>query len=200
MLERQDLGALAARWAAASPFPHVTVDDAVDPATLARLLAALDEEPAERIVDDIFEVLATAEPPRHPDLARLLESLGAAASLAAIEAITGHAVSRVDMRGYAYHAGHYLLPHADHREGSTRAVAYVLYVAALPTEGRFEGGELELFECDVDHGAIVRTTPTRRIRPVPGRLVLFEVGPTTLHRVCEVTSGVRLSLTGWFSR
>ena len=34
--------------------------------------------------------------------------------------ITGKAVTRVDMRAYAYRVGHYLLPHSDHQEGLAR--------------------------------------------------------------------------------
>ena len=62
-----------------------------------------------------------------------------------------------------------------------------------------QGGELELFRCEVDDaGEIVATAPAARIAHRPNRLVLFDVSATSLHQIREVTSGARLSLAGWF--
>jgi Rps23 Pro-64 3,4-dihydroxylase Tpa1-like proline 4-hydroxylase len=194
------LDALADRWQRATPFRHAVIDDAIPSDRVKELLAALDQEPADRIVDDIFEVMATAEPPVNAELRAFLAELGSPTTLAAVARITGREVSRADMRGYAYHPGHFLLPHADHREGLRREIAYALYLANLPGEGGFAGGELELFRVTVEGGEIVETEPARRLRPKVGRLVLMEVTPTSLHQVREVTAGTRVSLAGWFYR
>jgi Rps23 Pro-64 3,4-dihydroxylase Tpa1-like proline 4-hydroxylase len=198
VLEGLDCAELAESWQAAEPFAHVVIDGALSAERIAELMRALDDEPADRIVDDIYEVMATAEPPVGAVLRDFAAELGAPETLATVERITGQRVSRADVRGYAYHAGHFLLPHADWREGSGRAVAYALYLAAGP---ELRGGELELFRATVDEaGTIVATEPAARIAPRSGRLVLFEVGKATLHQVREVLAGTRVSLAGWFYR
>ncbi len=199
ILDAADCESLAERWREATPFPHAVIDRALEPARVAGLVAALDAEPAERIVDDIYEVMATAEPPVHAELRAFLDELGAPETLARVARISGKSVSRADLRGYAYHAGHFLLPHADYREGLGREVAYAIYLAAEP-KGELVGGELELFRARSENGVIVDTEPVRRIRPLPGRMVLFEVSDTSLHQVREVMHGTRVSLAGWFYR
>jgi len=67
----------------------------------------------------------------------------------------------------------------------------------LPRE-RCEGGELELFDCDLDGDEIVGARPALRIEPVENRLVVFDVSPGSLHQVREVTGGGRVSLSGWY--
>ncbi|HEX5060817.1 MAG TPA: 2OG-Fe(II) oxygenase, partial [Kofleriaceae bacterium] len=109
--------------------------------------------------------------------------------------ITGKPVSRVDMRAYAYRPGHYLLPHSDHQDGLTRALAYAYYV---PSPEPPQGGELELFACRIERGEIVATDSARIIEPRGNRLVVFDVSDVSLHQVREVLSGLRISLAGWF--
>jgi len=121
--------------------------------------------------------------------------MGGREGLAAISELAGRALGRVDMRAFAYHPGHYLLPHTDHDADAERLVAYALY---LDTPEPPTGGELDLFACRVEDGEIVATEVARTIEPVSNRLVVFEVGPTSLHQVREVTAGIRLSLAGWF--
>jgi Rps23 Pro-64 3,4-dihydroxylase Tpa1-like proline 4-hydroxylase len=190
-----DLPVLAERWRAARPFPHLIFDAVVAEPRLAELYAAFEEEPASKIQDDIFEVMASAKDLEHPVFHRFAAELAGPAMLAAVSAITGKSVRRLDMRGYAYLEGHYLLPHADHQAGVGRAIAYAYY---LDVRGDLEGGELELFECTLDGGAVVATAPAALIPPARNRLVLFDVSDASLHQVREVTRGMRLSLAGWF--
>ncbi|HEY5923465.1 MAG TPA: 2OG-Fe(II) oxygenase [Kofleriaceae bacterium] len=189
-----DEAALAARWGSAEPFPHLIIDDFVAADQLDALLAILEDEGVERYEGDIFRFEASAPEPTTDALTELRD--GFAAVLAPTFArITGKPVTRVDMRAFAYRPGHYLLPHSDHREGLTRALAYAYY---LPSPDPPRGGELELFACRVEHGEIVATDSARMIEPRANRLVLFDVSDISLHQVREVLGGLRISLAGWF--
>ena len=119
-------------------------------------------------------------------LAGRLEQLRAAfASILGprLSRITGKALSRVDMRAYAYREGHYLLPHTDHQDAVGRALAYAYY---LPSPEPPDGGELELFRCTFEDGAVVATESTCLISPRANRLVVFDVSDASLHQVREV--------------
>jgi hypothetical protein len=194
-LSAWDLPALARAWDAAAPFPHVVIDDPVPPARSEALAEALAEEPCERIYDQIYDVMATGTALEAPALQRFCAELGGEQVRDALEAVTGLRLGRLDMRGFAFHAGHYLLPHSDHRAELGRRLAYAYY---LPTPAPAQGGELELFRCVFEGDEIVTTEPAGVIAARPNRLVLFSVGPASLHQVREVVAGVRLSLSGWF--
>ncbi|MFO0612030.1 MAG: 2OG-Fe(II) oxygenase [Polyangiaceae bacterium] len=199
---RWNVDAAARAFRESAPFAHVVVDDFIDEQARADVLAAFDDEPAERLQDEIFDVSASSSPPSSAALAAFHARLGEVDVLAAIGAITGVALASVEVRAYVYEPGQYLLPHADRDAGGRRAIAFVYYVGSLPDdEGRgLEGGELDLYETELRGGEIVRATVHTSIRPVPNRCVLFEVSPTSLHRVREIRSGKRLSLAGWFHR
>jgi Rps23 Pro-64 3,4-dihydroxylase Tpa1-like proline 4-hydroxylase len=191
-----DLPALAARFRKARPFPHLILDDFIADHCRADLLDAFGEEPCTRFHDEIFDLLASAPNLEHPVLQSFRDELASADILTAFHHITGKRVSRIEMRGYGYESGHYLLPHADHQRGIGRALAYAYY---LDTPFPAEGGELELFDCTFDAiGEIIATTPAGRITPTPNRFVLFDVGDASLHQVREVTAGARFSLSGWY--
>jgi hypothetical protein len=189
-------GRLVERFSRARPFSHVVVDDFVCAEGLEALTAALADEPADRIVDDIYEVTATAEPLTQPLLQRFARSFERAVRPHA-EALAQSPLERTTMRGFAYGPAHYLLPHADHDADALRRIAFVIYLAV---EEPLAGGELELFDVALEDGEVVSAIPAGRIAPLPGRLVLFEVSERSLHQVCEVTSGLRVSLAGWFCR
>lgn len=190
----QDEAQLAHDWRAAWPFPHLVFDDFVPADRLADLLATLDEEPVDRYEGDIFVFDASAPEPATPELRELRASF---AHLLAppLSRITDRALHRVDMRTYAYRVGHYLLPHCDHQDGLERQLAYAYY---LPSPEPPSGGELEMFACRAEGGELIATERAVLIEPVPNRLVVFEVSPLSLHQVCEVIAGLRLSLAGWF--
>jgi len=161
---------------------------------LPELLAILEEEPVDRYEGDIFAFEATAPEPQTEEFRSLRDAFGR--SLAPLlSRITARRVSHADMRAYAYRAGHYLLPHSDHREGLGRALAFAYY---LPSPEPPEGGELELFRCRIVHGELVSTETARLIEPRPNRLVVFDVSDVSLHQVREVLGGLRISLAGWF--
>lgn len=191
-----DEAALAAAWQTARPFAHLIVDDFVAEARLPELFAILEEEAVERNEADLYAFDATAREPQTAEL-RALRDAFAAALAPRLSRITAHDVRRADLRAYAYRPGHYLLPHTDHQEGLERVLAYAYY---LPSPEPPDGGELELFACEVAGGELVATTSAKVIAPRANRLVIFEVSDVSLHQVREVLAGLRLSLAGWFYR
>lgn len=196
----RDEAALAAAWRSAAPFAHLVIDEVVEAAGLDELMAIVDEEPAETYQGEIFRFDATAPEPVTDAFRRLRDEV-AAAMAPVLARVTGKAVSRVDLRGYAYGPGHYLLPHTDHQEGLERVLAYAWY---LPTVEPPTGGELELFRCRADpagdSGELIETEPAVTIAPRANRIAIFDVGDRSLHQVREVLAGRRLSLAGWFYR
>jgi hypothetical protein len=191
--ERGD-DALSTAWRTAEPFPHLVFDDFVMAEALAELLERLEEEPIELYQGDIFAFEASAPEPKTEGL-RALRDAFANVLAPRLSRITAKPVRRVDMRAYAYRAGHYLLPHSDHQHGVGRALAFAYY---LPSPEPPSGGELELFRCRQEDGEIIATDPELRITPRSNRLVVFDVSDVSLHQVCEVLDGARLSLSGWF--
>lgn len=189
-----DERALAARFRAAAPFPHLVVDDVVDAERLPGLLAEVDEEPLSPRAADLYAFEATDPSPRSESM-RALRAGFAAVFAAPLARITGREIARVDMRAYVYGPGHYLLPHTDHQEAVGRALAWILY---LPTPAPPVGGELELFACELEGREIAASRSALVIAPRPNRLVVFEVGDASLHQVREVLAGSRISLAGWF--
>jgi 2OG-Fe(II) oxygenase superfamily len=181
-------------WHAARPFPHVVADDVIDPAALPALTELLEEEGVQRYEGEIFAFEASPPEPATAELRELRHAF--ATTLAPVlTRITGKPVTRVDMRAYAYRPGDYLLPHTDHRDGLDRVLAYAYY---LPSPEPPTGGELELFACELVDREITSVASARVIEPRSNRLVVFEVGDGSLHQVREVTSGLRMSLAGWF--
>lgn len=181
----EDEPALAAAWRAARPFPYLVFEDLV-PAT--PVLDVLDDEGVQRQEGDIFAFEASG------DLPALSAAFGAVLA-APLARITGKPVTRVELRAYAYRVGHFLLPHSDHQHGLERLLAFAYY---LPSPEPPIGGELELFRCTVDAGAIVATESAVLIQPAPHRLAVFDVSDVSLHQAREVLGGLRLSLAGWF--
>lgn len=185
---------LSVSWRTTRPFPHLVCDDLVPPDALDALMAVLDEEPVDPYEGDLFAFDASAPEPRTDELRATRDDL--ASTLAPVlSRITGKAVTRVDLRAFAYREGHYLLPHTDHQRGLGRALAYAYY---LPSPAPPTGGELELFRCTMRDDEIVATDSARLVEPRANRLVVFDVSDVSLHQVREVTRGLRLSLAGWF--
>ena len=191
---RWKLDELARAWATATPFPHVVIDDVVEPETLATLLQAVSQEPHWRNRGEIYDFMASGETVTQEALRELHTALGSPPVLDAIRAISGRPVTQADLRSYVYVPGSYLLPHADSRASIGRLVAFAYY---LWTEG-CEGGELELFACEMAGEELVSARPAQQLVPRPNRMVLFDVTNASLHQVREVLAGNRVSLTGWF--
>jgi len=181
-------------WRTATPFPHLVFDDFMPSDRLPGLCALVDEEPVHRADADIYSFEASAPEPTTDSL-RLLRASFASILAPRLSRITGKPLARVDMRAYAYREGHYLLPHTDHQDAVGRALAYAYY---LPSPEPPDGGELELFRCVIEDGAVVATESASLIRPRENRLVVFDVSDVSLHQVREVIRGLRPSLSGWF--
>lgn len=192
-LQRWNLPALRRAWREARPFAHAIIDGVLTDGALAEARDGFAWEPHAHLTGELYSQMRSAMPPSQPRVRALYDELTGPSVRAAVEAISGKRFARGDGNGYVYQAGQYLLPHTDWRESEARAVAFVFYLAAPG-----KGGELELFQCRLRKGEIAATRSARRIRPRPNRLVLFDVGPGTLHAVREVTSGARLSIAGWY--
>jgi len=191
---RADADVLTAEWRAATPFPHVVIDDVLAADDLDGLMSILDDEPVERADSDIFSFEATAPEPTTAAFRAMREQF--AADLAPVfSRVGGATVSRVDMRAYAYRPGHYLLPHTDHQDRLGRIYAYAYY---LPSPEPPTDGALELYRCTSRDGELADIVSTKIIEPRANRLVVFEVGDLSLHQVREVLAGLRISLAGWF--
>ncbi len=188
------LDELARQWAAARPFPYVVIDDVVDPAALQTLLQAVAQEPHWPNRGEIYDFMASGETVAHPTLRELEAELGSPPVLEAIRTISGRPVTRADLRSYVYLPGSYLLPHADSRASIGRLVAFAYYIY---TQG-CEGGELELFDCEMAGDQVISARSDVVLTPRDNRLVLFDVTNASLHQVREVLAGNRVSLTGWF--
>ena len=189
-----DVETLARTWRSADPFPHLVFDEVVPPERVPELFAILEQEPVESYAGEIFAFDATDPAPKTDEFRALRDSF-ARAFAPKLARITGKELRRVELRAYAYRVGHYLLPHSDHRQEVGRALAFAYY---LPSPEPPTGGELELFRCRMEGDEIVSTESAKLIEPVGNRLVVFEVGDASLHQVCEVVEGLRISLSGWF--
>lgn len=190
-----DLEKLAASWRKAVPFPHVVIEPVLRPETFGRLRSAFLAESFSPAQSDIYSFRQSSVPVSQSLLRTFRRHLSTSAVLGALGHITGKSLSRVDMRGYVYGPGDYLLPHSDAPAALARQVAYAYYVG----EVGLRGGGLEFFDCELARrGAPVVRQSSRLVAPHPNRMVLFGVSPLTIHQVREVLSGFRLSLTGWF--
>ncbi len=192
-----DAQELAVHYRSAAPFPHVVIDGLLSDEALAQIVGAVSREPHWPNRGEIYDMMGSVEPPLQPELLAFRDALATPTALAVIGAMTGRRLGRVEMRSYVYLPGHYLLPHLDDQRGLERQLAYAFYLPA-PSVGTLVGGELELFRCRRGTDDLVDIEAALRIEPRPNRLVLFEVSPISLHQVCEVTQGARLSLAGWF--
>src|SRR5260370_390524 len=104
-----DLAGLAEAWRRARPFSHVVVDGLLPDEGLAELCRAVAEEPHWPSRDEIYEMMGSAQPPRHPTLTGFERSLGSDDGLRAIQAVSAQPVVRVEMRSYVFLPGQYLL-------------------------------------------------------------------------------------------
>jgi Rps23 Pro-64 3,4-dihydroxylase Tpa1-like proline 4-hydroxylase len=182
-------------WTKAKPFPYVVFDELLSEKHQEELLAAFDEEPCELLRDEIFEFMVSAKIPVTKAIQAFRAALESPDVLSALQAITKKQAQRVELRGYAYQSGHYLLPHSDHQLDMGRKLAFAYYVK---TPEKVVGGELELFDCRYEGEEIVETRSVTLLAPIPNRMILFHVGDESLHQVREVLEGTRLSISGWF--
>lgn len=190
---RQDEASLAAEWLAAAPFPHLILDDFLPEDSFGELFEILEEEPVETYRAEIYTFDASKPQPETVALAALRDAFTESLAPALARITKKPALTRTEMRAYAYRPGHYLLPHSD--QGQDRAIAYAYYA---PSPEPVTGGELELFDVVLEDREIIATTSAKLIEPRANRIVLFDVSDVSLHQVREVLSGLRISLSGWF--
>jgi Rps23 Pro-64 3,4-dihydroxylase Tpa1-like proline 4-hydroxylase len=193
---RRPLTELAAAWRAATPFPYVVIDGMVSAADLEVLRESTAREPLAPEHSEIVDCYASGPVLTEPNLVAFAAALASPAVLAAVGEITGKRVTTVEARSYCYVIGGYLLPHTDGMRQLGRQIAFAAY---LSLDGQCEGGELELFRCELDDaGEIASAVAERTIEHRSNRLVLFDVSERSLHQIREVTAGSRVSLAGWF--
>jgi Rps23 Pro-64 3,4-dihydroxylase Tpa1-like proline 4-hydroxylase len=192
-VSRWKIADLRAEWCAARPFAHVILDDFLPAADLAALREAVAREAHYANTTDFYEVMASELPPRGERLTGLARELDGARRF--FSDVSNKPLGRVDLRSYVYLGGSFLLPHSDAGADAMRQVAWAYYL--LPRSSS-TGGELELFDCAMHGDEIIAATSGKLIEPVENRFVFFDVTPASLHQVREVTSGGRVSLSGWF--
>jgi hypothetical protein len=186
---------LRRQWRKSAPYPHLVIDDAISAEQLETLATAVAAEPHWPLVDEITTAMASAPSPVHPELKAFAELLAAGPLRQQLEEICGAPLGGLLLRSYVYLPGASLLPHADYRRGLGRALALIIYLRADPAGG----GELLLYPpSDGDGPTDEATQPAAFIKAKPGRMVVMQVGPDSVHEVAEVTAGARVSLAGWF--
>ncbi len=194
LLRALDAPTLSARFAAARPFPHVVIDDLLEPAFADELVQALpDYRGAERLgnrfatVNEKHKVQVT-DPAKFPEpVARLLAELHSTPFLAQLGAITQVPHLEVDDRliGGGLHVTgprgrldvHTDFNYVPDRE-RFRRLNLLLY---LNRDWRPEwGGELELWNADMTRCEV-------SVAPVLGRCVIFETSTKSFHGTTRVT-------------
>jgi Rps23 Pro-64 3,4-dihydroxylase Tpa1-like proline 4-hydroxylase len=183
-----------AKWDGMQPFPYCVIDRLLEDDEIAEIMDILDDEPVELFQSDLFCFEATLPNTKSTRFSHWQQQFSDAL-LPVVRQLSNKPVSQIDMRAFAYREGHYLLPHTDHQANLQRQVAYAYY---LPSGDIPVGGELELFDGSLENATFTKTVPFRKFSALPNRIILFDVSDVSLHQVCEVTSGLRLSLAGWF--
>lgn len=194
VLRSLDTHALRRAFETASPFPHVVIDDLLEPEFAAEIVAALPQfEGAESVghrfetVNEHRKVQVTEASHLSEPLQRLLGALHGPEWLTALEAITGVPAIETDERLIGgglhmtgrrgrldVHADFNYLPDVER----FRRLNLLLY---LNPNWRSEwGGELELWDADMQRCEV-------RVEPVLGRCVIFATSTDSFHGTTRVT-------------
>ena len=177
-----------------SPFPHVTVKDFLDSATLDLAIDALAGLEYDFKESDLFSYWASIDLTaiNHPAINILRNDLGDANWRKKVaKSFRIKQLSSIDMAAYVYGLGDFLLPHDDQVEG--RIIAYSLHLTPEITEET--GGALNIFKANKEG----KSKLVDSILPEYNSLIMFEVSDHSWHQVSEITSDIqRLTLTGWY--
>ena len=186
-------------YQSASPWPHVVVDDLIDPA----LIAAAEREELEPSLNLEVErtyrkVKAESPEPKGPAATKILESIGSADFVAFLEGLTG--VTGLIPDPTHYWAGLHVNPpgafQAIHRDFRVHPITGLFHrvniLIYLNSDWKSEyGGELELWRSD-------KTACGQQVAPLAGKSVIFEAGPLAFHGIPDPircpTGRARLSL------
>ncbi len=186
---------LRSEFSAAAPFPHIALDDFLEPGFAAEVAAAFPEfEDARRrgrefrAVNERGKVQVTDASAYPEPLRRLAELMASPELLASLGRITGieKLLADDDLVGGGIHlmaSGAHLDVHVDFNRIEDRDLHRRLNVLLfLQPDWREEwGGELELWDDRVRHCA-------RVFQPRFNRLVLFETSEHSFHGVRAVTT------------
>ena len=183
------------RFNSGKPFPHIVIKNALSASQDETLRRAIERAPKKRMDTDLYSFWQSDDLKKSKDrvIAAFARSWSSIETKDAIARICGVKVpGPVDMAGFAYRAGDYLLPHDDRMTG--RKIAYILY---LTTSRKGEGGTLDLYGSDsASHPLKVK----KSIIPCAGSLVLFRVSTRSWHRVAEhLAERPRITIGGWFN-
>lgn len=175
---------LAARYAEAAPFPHIVIDDLIDPALLAGLAGHFPDRTGKRFFDrdqERFKYQFGPEDIDHAGLRTLLADLNGAAFLGFLEALTGIDGLIPDpwYLGGGLHEtlpGGHLSIHADFnrhpRLKLRRRLNLLIYLNDDWQPGW--GGDLELWDGDMRRCEV-------RVAPLLGRAVVFNTDADSFH-------------------
>jgi Rps23 Pro-64 3,4-dihydroxylase Tpa1-like proline 4-hydroxylase len=182
---------LAKEFKSHRPFPHLFLNDFfTQKVKLVR--TALLNESFVRKDKDLFSFSQTNDLSRStiPVLREFYSFFSSEKFLNFVSSIVSSKLCSVDMSGFVYSDGDYLLPHDDRFEG--RKIAYVVNLSEGFSEK--DGGQLSFFSYKRGPFKIVKS-----FVPVFNSFVLFEVSKKSFHQVNEVLSDKkRLTLAGWF--
>jgi SM-20-related protein len=111
------------------------------------------------------------------------------------------AIKQIEIQLTAHNDGHYYKIHNDNgsTEAATRVLSYVYYFHRHPKA--FTGGELQMYDPEVEYGAATQTDGFQLIEPRNNRIVFFPSG--YLHAVKPVVcpsqafADSRFTLNGW---
>jgi hypothetical protein len=204
---RVDLAGLAdvdrQEYAEARPWPHIVMDDVIDPAIVA---AAESEQrgpalnlPVSRTTR---QIKAESSKVNGPATRSILDALGGGEFVNFLENLTGVQGLITDPTHYL--SGLHVLPcggfQALHRDFRVQPVSRLYHrvnvITYLNSDWKIEyGGHLELWASD-------KSTCERRIAPLAGKTVIFEATPTAFHGVPDPVGcpagRVRLSLAAYY--
>lgn len=190
----EDYGLLKKRFIDTKPFEHFVLNNFFNGDKLNRVYSALLNEQFYKFDSDLYSFMQTDDLKNSENevINEFYNFFRSPDFVGYISKVNDIKLSKViDMSGFIYGSGDYLLPHDDKLEG--RKVAYVLNLSTGFTMNH--GGSLDLFDAKDGH-------PTKVIKSIlPGfnTFTMFKVVPGCFHRVSEVVaSKKRFSIAGWF--
>ncbi len=175
------------------PFPYVVIKNFLPQVYAKDVLAALQCEPMQKKDSDLFRFSQTKDidGTKSKVLQDMFNKFSASEFVAWVSKMMKTKLNGVvDMSGFVYHDGDYLLCHDDRLD--SRRIAYVYNLSER--FARKNGGSLDLMNTSNGHP----TKVVKRIMPTFNTLTMFSVSKKSFHQVAEVIKNDRWSLAGWF--
>jgi len=185
---------LRKEFISAKPFPHVIIENFLNPSMFVNILKALEKEVFFEKNSDLFNFLQTNDfcNIKNTTLKLLRDTLINRDFINFIEELTKTKISqtKIDMSASLYKKGDYLLCHDDRLE--KRKLAYIIYLSTLKKE---DGGSLNLFSSIDKNPQKIE----KKIFPKANSFMIFEVTSSSFHEVEEILrKNERISIAGWF--